>query len=190
MLNEKTQAALYSSLITAHSSLASDFQPRAVNLEPVEVAEGAEGERVGAEERGGDAQQVFGRDRFDARDDLVGRDAPPVDDLLARERAGARARGLQAQQDGRDGLILDEPQLLVADCLAQTAAQLGEREVEDFAEVFGRGARVDLEDARVREVAAHRADRVGQAALLAHALPQARARAAADDGAEEARRVA
>src|SRR5205085_3010435 len=99
VMNEKTQAALYSSLITPHSSLPSYFQSRAVNLEAVEVAESAEGERVGAEELGGDAQQIFGRDPLDARDDLVGRDAATVYDLLSGESARARARRFKPQKD-------------------------------------------------------------------------------------------
>src|ERR1044071_5514773 len=104
----------------------SDFETGAVNLEAVEVAERAEGEPLGLEVLGGDAEHVFGRDRLDARDDLLGRDAAAVDDLLAGERPGARARRFQAEQDGRDGLVFDELQLFVADGLAQGSAPRSE----------------------------------------------------------------
>jgi RIO-like serine/threonine protein kinase len=96
-----------------------------------------------------------------------------VDDLLSRQRPGARARGLKPQKDGRDGLILDESQLVSAHRLAQHAPHLFERDVQHLVELFGRRAGVNLEDARVYEVAADRADRVGEAPLLAHALPEA-----------------
>src|SRR5919112_3769048 len=168
----------------------SDFEARAVYLEAVEVAERADGERVRAEELGRDAQEVSGRDALDALDDLLGGDAPAVDYLLPRERARARARRFQPEQDGGDGLVFHQPQLLFADGLAQNPAHLGERKLKHLVELLGRSARVDLEDARVRVVAPDGPDRVGQAALLAHPLPEARAGAAAYDGAEQARGVA
>src|SRR5688572_19261569 len=105
---------------TYHATLPSNFEARAVDFEAVEVAEGAEGEHVGLEGLGVDTSHVFGRDGLDARDDLLGADAAAVDYLLPRERAGAGARGFEPEQDGRDGLILDEPQLVLAHRLAQS----------------------------------------------------------------------
>ena len=75
----------------------SDFESRAVDLEAVEVAERTDGERVRAEELGRDPKHIFGRDALYALDDLLGRDAPAVDDLLPRERARARARRFQTE---------------------------------------------------------------------------------------------
>src|ERR1700755_2981300 len=110
----------------------SDFESRAVNLEAVEVAERADGERVRAEEFARDPKHVFGRDALYALNDLLGRDASAVDALLPGERARARARRFQTEKDGRDRLILHELKLVFADGLAQNATQLHERKLKHF----------------------------------------------------------
>src|SRR3954470_24343253 len=121
MSNELTTLLTHHSLLITHYCL-SNLQPRAVHAKAVEVAERGERQPFRSEILARDALQVFERDRLETADHFVGRDAAAVDDLLPRQGPGTHARRFEPEQDGGDGLVLDELELRGGHALAHGAA--------------------------------------------------------------------
>ena len=67
----------------------SDFQPRAIDGEPIQVAERAD--RKGGRRKAGlrEALRIFTSDCFDRLNDFIGGNVPAVNNLLAGERPDA-----------------------------------------------------------------------------------------------------
>ena len=121
---------------------------------------------------------VVDADRRDARQHGVERQRRAIDEGLARELLGAR-RGRFERGQGRDL----ELRLGAVDFrFVEPQGGLGEaveRGARDLAGVLGGRAGVEAEQAAVGKSPVERIDRIGEAALLAHFLEQARRHAAA-----------
>ena len=143
--------------------------------------------RSGAHSSSAERAQVVHRDRVDARHHLVGVEQRQVVQRRAAEAVHARGGGLQREHDARLDVLACARQLLLGRRLARAGAS-SSAPTTSIASARLSGPRADVEAdlARVGELARERVDRVGQAALLAHALEQPRRRQPAEDRVEHA----
>ena len=96
------------------------------------------------------------------------------------------AGGLEPQHDPRLDVLLGPLELLRRGGIGAQPAQLLPHDLHGLAEVVRSRADVQADLARVRERAREREDGVGEPALLADGLEQARRRQAAEDGVQHA----
>ena len=133
----------------------------------------------------GEPLEVLARDRLEALDRLVERQQRSVHQHRAPEPVHARARRLHRQREPALDVLARAAQLVLADPLVAHARQLAADHVERLDDVVLARADVDADLAGVLVLARPRVDRVGEAALLAHLLEQARRRRAAQDRVED-----
>jgi len=152
-----------------------------LDFEGAEVAEEGEGHAVGDEELAGEALDVGGGDVVDLGGDVVHGVEAAVVHLLAGEVGHTGAGGLEAEDHVALGLVFGAFEFFVGDWLGLEAGELGEGELEDFLRFGGSAACIDGERAGVAEGVHLGVDGVGQAAVFADGLEEARAHAAAED---------
>ena len=103
--------ALYQRLCAFCAFLWLDLETGSIGVEAVEISEDAERKCFGFEISARDFLKFFDSRVADLFDHVVRRDATAVNDLLSRERAGARAGRFESEEDRRDGLVLRDAQL-------------------------------------------------------------------------------
>ena len=129
-------------------------------------------------------------DRLEPLDRLVERQQRRAHQDRAPEPVHAARGGLHRQREPALDVLAGAAQLVLADRLLAHALELAADHVQRLDDVVLARADVDADLAGVLVLARPGVDRVGQAALLAHLLEQARGRRAAQDRVQDRQREA
>src|SRR5882672_9440850 len=155
-------------------------QAIAVEGEAVEGAEDGGGNLFGAEKFLGERLDVFAGDGFDGGEDLVESEEAAEIEFLAREIGHAGKGGFQGKHEGTLEMVLGAQEFLVGNGRFLEGTKFREGEVENLADCFFCAASVDGEHARVGIRSDFAENGVGEAALFANVLEEARRHAAAE----------